>query len=299
MKVLLTGSQGQLGFSIQKLIPEDIELLSLNKNQFDLSNLNNIKKNLENIKPDFIINCGAYTNVDLAEDEKEKVMNINANSVKEISLYLKKNGGNLIQISSDYVFDGLKSKAYKVDDKVSPINQYGISKAKAEKFINEILGETDQAVIIRTSWLMGTISKNFLLTMVKLHQTKEEINVISDQISCPTSTKTLARACWKIIKLKMGKSLNKVNFMPILHWCDNGIASWYDIAVAIGEISKKNGLIYSPAFINPIKSENYPAKAKRPYFSLLDCTSTKELLDLKGEYWRNSLEISIKALVGN
>ena len=90
MKVLLTGSQGQLGFSIQKLIPEDIELLSLNKNQFDLSNLNNIKKNLENIKPDFIINCGAYTNVDMAEDEKEIVMNINANSVKEIALYLKK-----------------------------------------------------------------------------------------------------------------------------------------------------------------------------------------------------------------
>ena len=90
MKVLLTGSQGQLGFSIKKLTPKGIQLLSLDKNQFDLSKTNSIKKNLENIKPDFIINCGAYTNVDMAEDEKEKVMNINANSVKEISLYLKK-----------------------------------------------------------------------------------------------------------------------------------------------------------------------------------------------------------------
>ena len=299
IKVLLTGSQGQLGFSIQKLAPKGIQLLSFSKNQFDLSDIKNIKKNLENLKPDFIINCGAFTNVDLAEDEKEIVMNINAKSVKEISLYLKKNGGNLIQISTDYVFDGLKSRAYKVDDKVSPINQYGYSKAKAEEFIQEILGDTNQAFIIRTSWLMGTISKNFLLTMIKLHQTKKEINVVSDQISCPTSTKTLAEACWKLITLKMERTLYNLNFMPILHWCDNGIASWYDIAVAIGEISTKNGLINSPSLIKPIKSENYPTKAKRPNFSLLDCTSSKEFLDLEGEYWRNSLETSIKSIIKN
>ena len=298
MKVLLTGSQGQLGFSIKKLTPKGIQLLSLDKNQFDLSKTNSIKKNLENIKPDFIINCGAYTNVDMAEDEKEKVMNINANSVKEISLYLKKNGGNLIQISTDYVFDGLNSTSYKVNDKVSPINQYGISKAKAEGFIQKILGDTNQAVIIRTSWLMGTTGKNFLLTMLKLHQTRKEINVVSDQISCPTSTKTLAEACWRVIKLKMEGNIYDFNFMPILHWSDNGIASWYDIAIAIGEISAKNGLVNLPAFVNPIKSENYPTKAKRPNFSLLDCSSSKEFLNFKGEYWRNSLEISIKSILG-
>ena len=298
MKVLLTGSKGQLGFSIKKLTPKGIQLLSLDKNQFDLSKTNSIKKNLENIKPDFIINCGAYTNVDMAEDEKEKVMNINANSVKEISLYLKKNGGNLIQISTDYVFDGLNSTSYKVNDKVSPINHYGFSKAKAEEFIQKILGDTNQAVIIRTSWLMGTTGKNFLLTMLKLHQTRNELNVVSDQISCPTSTKTLAEACWKVIKLKMEGNLYNFNFMPILHWSDNGIASWYDIAVAIGEISSKYGSVNSPAFVNPIKSENYPTKAKRPNFSLLDCSSSKEFLNLKGEYWRNSLEISIKSILG-
>ena len=296
MKVLITGSNGQLGFSIKKSAPKGFELLSLDKNQFDLSKIHNIKKNLEDIKPDFIINCGAYTNVDKAEDEKEKVMDINANSLKEISLYLKINGGNLIQISTDYVFDGLNNKAYKVNDTVSPINQYGLSKAKAEEYIREILGDTNQSVIIRTSWLMGTIGKNFLLTMIKLHQTKEELNVVSDQISCPTSTKTLAKACWKAIKLKIENNLYKSNFMPILHWCDNGIASWYDIALAIGEISSKNGLIDSPAFINPIKSESYPTKAKRPNFSLLDCSSSKQFLDLKGEYWRKSLEISIKSI---
>ena len=99
-------------------------------------------------------------------------MNINAESVKEISLYLKKHGGNLIQISTDYVFDGLSPKAYKVNDKVCPLNQYGLSKAKSEKFIQQILGDTNQGMIIRTSWLMGTTSKNFLLTMIKLHQKK-------------------------------------------------------------------------------------------------------------------------------
>ena len=289
MKVLLTGSQGQLGFSIKKLKPKGIQLFSLDKNQFDLSKTNSIKKNLENIKPDFIINCGAYTNVDMAEDEKEKVMNINAISV---------NGGNLIQISTDYVFNGLTSNSYKVNDKVSPINQYGVSKAKAEEFIQKILGDTNQAVIIRTSWLMGTTGKNFLLTMLKLHQTRKELDVVSDQISCPTSTKTLAEACWRVIKLKMEGNIYNFNFMPILHWSDNGIASWYDIAIAIGEISAKNGLVNLPAFVNPIKSENYPTKAKRPNFSLLDCSSSKEFLNFKGEYWRNSLEISIKSILG-
>ena len=297
IKVLLTGGKGQLGFSIEKSNPKGIQLVSLDRNQFDLSKINKIKNKLKDIKPDFIINCGAYTNVDMAEDEKENVMNINANSVKEIALYLKENGGNLIQISTDYVFDGLNSNAYKVNDKVSPLNQYGLSKAKAEKFIQEILGDTNQGTIIRTSWLMGTISKNFLLTMIKLHQTKKEINVVSDQISCPTSTKTLSEACWKLIKLNLGKTLNDNKFMPILHWCDNGIASWYDIAIAIGEISSKYGLVNFPAFVNPIKSINIPRKAKRPSFSLLDCTSSREFLGLKGEYWRNSLEISIKSIV--
>ena len=297
IKVLVTGAKGQLGFSIEKLIPKGIKLVSLDKNQFDLSKINQIKKKLEVIKPDFIINCGAYTNVDMAEDEKEKVLDINANSIKEISLYLKKNGGNLIQISTDYVFNGQNTNGYKVNDKVCPLNQYGFSKAMSEKFIQEILGDTNQGMVIRTSWLMGTIGKNFLLTMIKLHQTKKVIDVVSDQISCPTSTKTLAEACWKAIKLKQEKCIYKDNFMPILHWCDNGIASWYDIAIAIGEISAKNGLVKFPAFVNPVKTENHPRKANRPSFSLLDCKSSREFLELKGEYWRKSLEVSIKSLV--
>jgi len=297
IKVLLTGSQGQLGFYIKKLKPKGIKLFSLNKNQFDLSKINNIKKFLGDIKPDFVINCGAYTNVDMAEDKREIVMNINAYSVKEIALYLKKYGGNLIQISTDYVFDGVSSKAYKVNDKVCPLNQYGISKAESEKFMQEILGDTNQGIVIRTSWLMGTINKNFLLTMIKMHQTRREFNVVSDQISCPTSTKTLAEACWKVVNLKLEKNYYKNSFMPILHFCDNGIASWYDIAIAIGEISAKNGIVNYPAFINPIKSENFPTKAKRPSFSLLDCTSSRDFLDLKGEYWRKSLEFSIKSIV--
>ena len=296
IKVLLTGAKGQLGHTIEKMNPNGIQLVSLDKNQFDLSKIKNIKKNLEEIKPDFIINCGAYTNVEMAEDEVKTVMDINSNSVKEIASYLKKNGGNLIQISSDYVFDGLKSNAYKVNDKVCPVNQYGLSKARAEEFIQEILGDTNQGLVIRTSWLMGTINKNFLLKMIKLHQTKKEINVVSDQISCPTSTKTLAEACWKLIKLILERNICKNKFMPILHWCDNGIASWYDVAVAIGEIGAKNGLVNFPAFVNPVKGENYPSKVKRPSFSLLDCSSSREFLDLKGEYWRKSLEISIKSI---
>ena len=144
---------------------------------------------------------------------------------------------------------------------------------------------------------MGTISNNFLLTMIKLHQTKKEINVVSDQISCPTSTKTLAKACWRLIKMKLENNLYEGDFMPILHWCDNGIASWYDVAIAIGEISSENGLVNLPAIVNPVKSENYPSKAKRPSFSLLDSYSSRKFLDLEGEYWRKTLEVLIKSFI--
>jgi len=295
--VLLTDAGGQLASYIKNLNPKGIQLVCVDKHQFDLSKINNIQNKLDEIKPDFIINCGAYTNVDMAEDQKETVMDINANSVKEISLYLKKHGGNLIQISTDYVFDGYNSRAYQVKDKVCPINNYGLSKARAEQFIQLILGDTNQGIVIRTSWLMGNIGNNFLLKMIKLHQTKKEINVVSDQISCPTSTKTLAEACWKAVLIKLEKKFYRNNYMPILHWCDDGIASWYDITMAIGEISAKNGLVNFPAFVNPIKSENYLTKAKRPRFSLLDCKSSREFLDLNGQYWRDSLEVSIKSII--
>ena len=296
-KVLLTGSSGQLGYTLIKKKPANINLITPNRKELDLSNPKECFEKTLDIKPDWILNCAAYTSVDLAESNQEVCFKVNRDAPKYFAKALNITGGNLIQISTDYVFDGLKSNAYKVNDIVSPLNQYGLSKAKAEKYIKEILGNTNQGIVIRTSWLMGTISKNFLLTMIKLHQTKKEINVVSNQISCPTSTKTLAEACWQAIQIKLEKNLHKDNFMPILHWSDNGVASWYDIALAIGEIGSKNGLIDFPAFVNPIKSENHPRKAKIPRFSLLDCESSRDFLGLKGEYWRKSLEISIKSIV--
>ena len=299
MKILLTGSDGQLGQEIIKTKPPGIELISTNKNEFNLANIGNINSQLLKIDPNFIINCGAFTNVDQAEVNRKIVMDINSLSVKEISKFLLKKGGNLLQISTDFVFNGSQSKAYKVDDKLSPINHYGFSKAKAEEYMHKILGPTNQGIIIRTSWLMGTISNNFLLTMLKLHKEKEIINVVSDQISCPTSTRTLSQACWKAILLKNQIKSNNKNKVPILHWCDNGVASWYDVAYSIGEIAKELNIINIPAEVNPIKSEEYNRKAKRPNFSLLDCVSTRKYLKLEGIYWRESLKESLNILVKN
>ena len=297
MKVLLTGSQGQLGQEIIKSKPNGIDLFSLSKNEFDLGNKELIISKLNEINPKFVLNCGAFTNVDLAEIDRKLATNINSSSVKEICNYLKKKGGNLIQISTDYVFNGHKSIAYKVDDRVSPINHYGYTKAKAEEYIQDILGVQNQAIIIRTSWLMGPMKKNFLLTMLKLHKEREIIEVVSDQISCPTSTKTLAKACWKSILINQNIHSIYKNSVPILHWCDNGLASWYDVAITIGEIAKELGLITKSAHVEPIKSSKYLSKAKRPSFSLLDCESSRDILDIKSIHWRSSIKESLNTII--
>lgn len=297
MKVLLTGSEGQLGQAIIKSKPNGIDLFHLSKNEFDLRNKELIISKLNKINPKFIINCGAFTNVDLAEIDRKLATNINSSSVREICNFLKNKGGGLIQISTDYVFNGYKSVAYKVDDKVSPINHYGYTKAKAEEYIQDILGERNQAIIIRTSWLMGPYKKNFLLTMLKLHQEREIIEVVSDQISCPTSTKTLAKTCWQSILINQNIHSIFKNSVPVLHWCENGIASWYDIAISIGEIAQELGLITKSAHIEPIKSSKYLSKAKRPKFSLLDCESSKEILDIKGIHWRTAIKESLNTII--
>ena len=297
MKVLLTGSEGQLGQAIINSKPNNIQLFSLSKHEFDLRKKELIISKLNKINPKFVINCGAFTNVDLAETDRKLATNINSSSVREICNYLKEKGGGLIQISTDYVFNGNKSIAYKVDDRVSPINHYGYTKAKAEEYIQDILKEQNQAIIIRTSWLMGPVKKNFLLTMLKLHQEKEIIEVVSDQISCPTSTKTLAKACWKSILINQTIHSFYKNSVPTLHWCDNGLASWYDVAITIGELAKELGLTTKSAHIQPIKSSKYFSKAKRPNFSLLDCELSKDILEIKGIHWRTTIKESLNTII--
>ena len=286
MKVLITGSQGQLGKELLKNIPNDIEVIPTDRETFNLLDLDNCREFIFNNKPDWIINAAAYTAVDLAEDEKEKAMLINSEAPTEIAKALKKTGGKLLHISTDFVFDGKSNIPYKVDVEPNPINIYGKSKLLGENGIKNVLQENKQYIILRTSWVMGSEGNNFAKTMVKLLKIKDKISVVYDQIGCMTSSKYLSIICWLIIKKDITKNINN---QKIFHWTDAGVSSWFDIATAIGELSFKLNLLKKPAKVVPILSENFPTKAKRPNFSLLDCSTTKDVLNIENNYWRFSL----------
>ena len=291
MKILLTGSTGQLGKAITNQKPNNHHLLVPKRDELDLSNRLSCQRFLESNKPDFIINSGAYTNVDLAEKQIDLCSSINTEAPFVFANMLKKNGGNLLQISTDYVFDGCKNSPYKVNDIKNPISKYGYSKARSEELIEEILTPTQQVVILRTSWLLGSKGKNFLLKMLELHQNKKEFSVVSDQIGSMSSTEDVAKVCWEIIS-NWELFSNKSNY--INHWTCQGVASWYDIAIEIGDIATKCGILKSPAKIHSINSENYPTLAKRPKYSILDCSTTREIIGIEGKYWRQELEKIIR-----
>ena len=289
MKILLIGSTGQLGREIIKSSPKDINLIYPSRLEFDLNDTNACYEYILNLSPDWIINSGAFTNVEKAEIEQELAYKINALGPKILAKALSKSGGKLLQISTDYVFNGQQNYPYKTDQTVSPINKYGISKAKGEEYIKQYLPSNNQSNILRTSWLVGPNGNNFALKIMQLLNDRDEIKVICDQISSPTTTLSLANAIWNTIK-KNEEYSRKNKFFPIInHFCNDGVASWYDFAVTIREIGLKTGLIKKAGQIKPIKSNEYPSKTQRPIYSVLDTYNTKKIIGLKNSHWRNEL----------
>ena len=290
MKILITGSKGQLGRALIKSKPNNMKIYAMNRTNFDMLDIPSCLKAIRLINPDWIINCGAYTNVDLAESEKEIAMRVNFQAPKAFAEEIKKLGGRFLQISTDYVFDGQKQTPYSTYEKRSPSGIYGLSKAYAEEAIENIFENSYQGIILRTSWLVGPVGKNFLLTILNLHQNNREIKVVKDQIGSPTSTFSLAEVCWRIITLKQNKLIfnNKKN--KILHWQDMGITNWYEIALYINNLGKEMGLIRNNTKIIPIKSSQFPSLAKRPFYTVLECNLTKTLISYDGKHWKITLK---------
>ena len=290
MKVLITGSHGQLGGYLIRNAPKHIEDKNVNlicptRSDLDLSDHKSCQLFLEMHKPDWIINSAAFTNVDQAEKLSDLTYNINTIAPKIFSQWILENGGNMLQISTDYVFDGLKSSPYLTKDKTNPLSIYGRTKESAEKIISNILFPKDQAKILRSSWLIGPDQNNFVHKILSLLKNKETLEVVYDQVSCPTNVIYLSYICWKIIVFKE----KGIGFPNLLHWSDYGVASWFDIAQGISEIGYDFGLITSPAKLIPVTSDQYPQIAKRPAFSLLDISQTIFNLKMEPPYWRSSL----------
>lgn len=295
MKILITGSTGQLGQTFKCNLPEGIELINTTKNNFNLlDDVQCFNKILE-ISPQWILNFAAYTNVDLAEKEKEIAFQANGKALDSISKAALITGSKILHISTDFVFDGKQNFPYQPYQNKNPINIYGISKSQGEDYLIKNLKKKNQAIILRTSWLMGPFGNNFALKMLKLLKTKKQLGVVSDQVGCPTSCFSLKKAIWKIITKKNIFNEYKSQ-MPIFHFSDCGVASWYDVAIKLQEFFIDLNLINRPIDIFPIKTKEFNTPAKRPKYSILDCDETYGTFNLDKIHWTKALKESLSEI---
>ncbi len=282
--ILVTGSEGQLGNELRALSSNFpyCQFLFVSKKELDIADPVKLEKFFSGHSIDFCVNCAAYTAVDKAESEKEQAFHINAEAVGILAAVCHKNKTQLIHISTDYVFDGSKTEPYTESDKTKTLNVYGASKLQGEEFAIQNCRST---IIIRTSWLYSSFKSNFVKTMLRLMQEKESINVVNDQLGCPTYAADLALAIMRIIK-----SGNSRENSGIYHFCNEGVTSWYDFAVSIKELS---GL---GCEVNPVSTDQYPTASKRPVYTALDTQKIKSAFPVVTPHWKDSLQKCLQLL---
>ena len=282
-KILVTGATGQLGSEL-KVLSENYaqyEWIFADRTQVSLDNLDVLKKQLEVLSPNIILNCGAYTAVDKAETEQELANMINDLAVGIIAQYAKDHSVKLIHISTDYVFDGTSSVALTEEAITKPINVYGATKRAGELTCLKL---NPDAIIIRTSWVYSRFGNNFVKTMQRLLQERDTISVVNDQIGSPTYAADLAQVMMDIVTAQEW-------IAGMYHYSNEGEISWYEFVLAIQEIGG-----YS-CEVNGIPSSAYPTSAKRPAFSLLDKSKIKEVYGVDVPEYKDSLKKCLKCKV--
>jgi len=275
-KILVTGANGQLGSELSVLSSKypEYDWIFADRTKITLDNLYLLAIQLSNIKVDVIFNCGAYTAVDKAEIEKDLAFTVNSSAVEIIAKYASENNIKLIHVSTDYVFDGTSSVALNEEALTNPINTYGESKLAGEI---ACIKQNPDSIIIRTSWVYSKFGNNFVKTMQRLMQEREEISVVNDQVGSPTFAADLAQAMIDIV--------NSSNWISgVYNYSNEGEISWYEFALNIKELGNYN------CKVNGIPSSSYPTPAKRPSFSLLDKKKIKSIYNLEVPYYKESLK---------
>ena len=282
MNILITGCNGQLGNEIQKLEKVNPQHTFFNTDvaELDITNQLAIDQFIQENKIDGIINCAAYTAVDKAESNKLLCTALNAEAPAYLAMSIEKRGGWLVQVSTDYVFDGTKHTPYVETDTPCPDSVYGSTKLAGEIAVQKLCKKT---MIIRTAWLYSTFGNNFVKTMIKLGKEKSELGVIFDQIGTPTYARDLAVAIMTAV--------NKGIVPGTYHFSNEGVISWYDFTKAIHRIAGING-----CHVKPLHTAEYPAPANRPHYSVLDKTKIKDTYGIEVPYWEESLQECITEL---
>lgn len=281
-KILVTGANGQLGQSLQKLSQKEkaFQFLFTDSETLDITNKEEVLNFFWQNEPDVCINAAAYTAVDLAETDTEKAFLVNADGTENLALACAEYNAQFIHVSTDYVFDGTNNLEYTEEDFTNPLGVYGASKLAGEELALEANPCT---IILRTSWVYSEFGKNFVKTMLSLFATKEELNVVADQYGQPTNATDLAEAILTIVKTEKKTA-------GIFNFSNEGKISWYDFAQKIAELSG------SKIKINPIVTSQYPTPAKRPQNSTLDLSKIKSTYHINIKPWEESLAKTIQLL---
>jgi dTDP-4-dehydrorhamnose reductase len=280
MKVLITGSGGQLGRELLRSAPSTAAVTAWNRATLDIANADQAAQMISALAPALIINAAAYTAVDAAETDVAGARAGNVDGAGNLADIAARLGAQLLHVSTDYVFGGSGSaRIFQPDDPVAPLGVYGRTKAEGEE---RVLRCAPRAIVVRTSWMYSRFGKNFVKTVLQLCQTRPRVRIVADQVGAPTWAAGLARCLWQLA--------GRNECRGIRHYCDAGVASWYDFAVAIRDEALALGLIGSRTPIDPIRSDEFPAKAPRPTFSVLDARALRDELGLEALHWRSQLQ---------
>ena len=287
MNILVTGSNGQLGSEIKNLAANyaNFSFFFMDLPALDICNSSQLDVFFKDKNINTVINCAAYTAVDKAEKDADIAEKVNATGVLNLVNAVAKVYGKLIHISTDYVFDGNHFLPYKESDPVSPTGVYGETKRAGEL---AVINSDIDSIVIRTSWLYSSYGNNFVKTMLRLGNEKEDLGVIFDQVGTPTYARDLAKTCLEILCKDSSVDISENG--SLYHYSNEGVASWYDFAISIMELGGKN------CKVNPIQTKDYPTLAKRPQYSVLNKSKIKTDFKIEIPYWRDSLKDCIEKI---
>lgn len=285
-KVVVFGPTGQIGWELIRSLQGFGDLSAIGRAQLDLTDVSRVKALIDSLKPDWVVNCAAYTQVDAAEGESERANLVNADAVAAMATACARVNATLVHYSTDYVFDGTKSSAYGEDDPVQPLGAYGRSKFLGEQAIR---ASDVPHLILRTSWIYAARGVNFLQTMLRLARDRDEIQVVDDQFGAPTWARFVAEATADMMWRARhdASSKERVRSGATVHLCNDGRTSWHGFATAIFEFMSAGG-IRVPR-VRAISTEQYGARAPRPRNSQLDVSSLKQQWEIEPPDWRASL----------
>ncbi|HEY6827264.1 MAG TPA: dTDP-4-dehydrorhamnose reductase [Gemmatimonadaceae bacterium] len=285
-RLLLFGGMGQVGRALRRSAPSEWVVESHDVGETDIRDERAVRAAVGGARPDVIINCAAYTNVDGAESHADEARILNADAANNVARAAAAAGVRLIHLSTDYVFDGTTSSPYRPDSPTGPLNVYGRTKLAGEQCVR---ASAPKSTIVRTAWIHSGGASNFVATAVRHLTAGRAMRVVDDQVGTPTRAGELATALWHLA--------NRSEVEGTLHFTDTGVASWFDVAVAVLETLRADGRLPSGASVTPIATADYPTPARRPAYSVLDKHDSWVSIGYVPPHWRDGVVASTYELL--